>query len=110
VKKLYRLYLALAIFALVAASCALVLHRRVAHSYQASAAASERAMKRAAGGLRLQALPGDVDAPGNDVFDDGRVEPQAIRMEIAWRKFVQAVAEERAQIIAEEPPPRPRRC
>jgi hypothetical protein len=82
VKKLYRLYLALAIFALVAASCALVLHRRVAHSYQASAA-SERAMKRAAGGQRLQELAGDVDAPGNDVFDDGRVEPQAIRMEIA---------------------------
>ena len=77
-EKLYRLYLALALFALLAASFALVLHRNLARTYDASVAASARAMKRAGAIQLLQQLAGDVDAPGNDVFDDGKIEPRAL--------------------------------
>src|SRR5437773_2616664 len=103
-KKLYRLYLALALFALIVASVALVLHRHVARTYASSVAASARAMKRANANERMQELAGDVDAPGNDVFDDGQVDEQERRMEVAARTFAQAMARERRQIIAEEPP------
>ena len=103
-KKLYRLYVVLALFALLAASFALVLHLNVARTYDASVAASERAMKRAAATQHLQQLAGDVDAPGNDVFDDGKVEEQARRLESAARSFTQAIVEERRQIVDDEPP------
>jgi PAS domain S-box-containing protein len=104
VKKLYRLYLALALFALLAASSALILHRNLSRTYAASVAAGARAMKRAASIQHLQQLAGDVDAPGNDVFDDGRVDAQAARLEAVARTFTRGIAEEHRNIVDDEPP------
>lgn len=53
--------------------------------------------------MSLEKLANEVDAPGNDVFDNGDVTTEAQRMEAALTRFNQALSESRRE-IAKEPP------
>ncbi|MEK6373296.1 MAG: PAS domain S-box protein [Acidobacteriota bacterium] len=103
-KKLYYLYIALALFVLGTTFLALLLDRRITRTYATSAATSERATARRASFERLQKLSADANAPGNDVFDDGAIDAQATRMEHAYASFGQAMRSERARIARIESP------
>lgn len=103
-KKLYYLYVALALFVLGTTFFELVLDRRVTRTYAASAQAGKRAMARQASFDRLQKLAADVDAPGNDVFGDGAVDAQAKRMEHSYTSFQEAMKSERDRIATTEAP------
>lgn len=103
-KKLYYLYVGLTLFVLGTTFLELTLDRRITRTYAASAVVSERAMARRASFERLQQLAADVDAPGNEVFDDGAVDAQASTMEHAHASFEQATRSERDRIARIESP------
>jgi len=60
-------------------------------------------MNRIAGYNRLQQLAGSVDAPPNDVFDDGQVETNERLMEASVSKFAEALQQARQETMAESP-------
>jgi heavy metal sensor kinase len=60
-------------------------------------------MNRIAGYNRLQQFAGSVDAPPNDVFDDGQVETNERLMEASVSKFAEALQQARQETMAESP-------
>jgi PAS domain S-box-containing protein len=103
-KRLYYLYVALAAFVLGTTLLELTLDRRITRTYADSAVVSERAMARRTSFEQLENLAADVDAPGNDVFDDGAVDAQAMRLERTHTAFEQAMRSERDRIDRTESP------
>jgi PAS domain S-box-containing protein len=102
-KKLYYLYIALALFVLGTMAFELLIDRRVTKSYAASVVASQRAMAGRISFGRLQQLATDLDVPGNDVFDDRAIDAEAARLERAFAAFERAMSDERQRIAATEP-------
>jgi hypothetical protein len=80
-------YFLLAAFDLVTVSAGLYLNHRIMGIYRASVEVNRVWAERVSAYSHLGELAGDVDAPGNDVFDTRDVRKEFIRMEAAVKAF-----------------------
>src|SRR5436305_4393836 len=101
-KKLYRLYIALAAFVVLTTAFGLVVQRNVISAYGASAAANNRFISHKAAYERLQQFAGAGEAAANQVFENGDIEKQSLQMTTAFDQFVRLLQRERNQIIETE--------
>src|SRR3954468_21158002 len=76
-------YFLLAAFDLVTVSGGLYLNHRIMAIYQRSAEGNRICAERVRASSHLGELAGDVDAPGNDVFDTHDVQKEFVRMGVA---------------------------
>ena len=102
-KKLYRLFVAFAIFNLLTISFALVLDYHVTGDYSASLAASQRWMSRIASYNAMDQLAGSVEGAPNNAFDDGQLDTGARQMEASISRFVEALNNARRETTTESP-------
>ncbi|PYR89071.1 MAG: hypothetical protein DMF84_25530 [Acidobacteria bacterium] len=99
-----RVYYLIALFNIAAVSVGLYLTHRVTTMFERSIAGNTAATRRADMYLRLDRLASDIDAPGNDVFDDADVGRQERRLDAAAGAFNQALAATRATVAAGNDP------
>lgn len=102
-KRLYRLFLAFAMFDLLTISAALFLDQHVTRDHARLLAAAQRKMDRMTSYSDLDRLAASVDGPPNDVFTDGQVEANARRMEASAVRFAEALDDVRKETMKESP-------
>ena len=102
-KRLYRLFLAFAMFDLLTISVALLLDRHVTQDHAGALAASQREIDQMTAYSELDQLAGNVESPTNHVFDDGRIEANAQQMEASAVRFTEALADVRKETTKESP-------
>ena len=89
--KWYYVYFLLAAFDLVTVSAGLWLNYRIMGIYLKSVEVNRVWADRVSAYSHLGELAGDVDAPGNDVFDTHDVAKESARMEVAVANFDKAI-------------------
>src|SRR3954447_9258818 len=94
-------YFLLAAFDLVTVSAGLYLNHRIMGIYLQSVEVNRVWAERVAAYSHLGELAGDVDAPGNDVFDTRDVKQESQRMENAVRAFDLDLQKQRDELDAE---------
>jgi PAS domain S-box-containing protein len=99
--KWYYIYFLLAAFDLVTVSAGLWLNHRIMGIYLESVEVNRVWADRVSAYSHLGELAGDVDAPGNDVFDTHDVTKESARMEVAVRAFDEAIREQRQELEAD---------
>ena len=93
-------YFLLAAFDVVTVSAGLYLNHRIMGIYLRSVDVNRVWAERVAAYSHLGELAGDVDAPGNDVFDTRDVRKEFIRMEAAVRAFDRDLLQQRRELQA----------
>src|SRR3954449_10462619 len=99
--KWHYVYFLLAAFDLVTVSAGLYLNHRIMNIYLRSVEVNRVWAERVAAYSHLGELAGDVDAPGNDVFDTRNVQGESQRMENAVRAFDLDLQKQRDELDAE---------
>ena len=94
------LYFLLAAFDLVTVSAGLYLNHRIMSIYRSSVDANRVWAVRVSAYSHLGELAGDVDAPGNDVFDTRDVQKEFIRMNAAVQAFDADLLKQRQELQA----------
>src|SRR6476469_6643797 len=95
--KWYYVYFLLAAFDLVTVSAGLWLNHRIMGIYLESVEVNRVWADRVSAYSHLGELAGDVDAPGNDVFDTHDVAKESLRMEGAVKAFDKAIQQQREE-------------
>src|SRR6266481_7134592 len=98
-KKLYRLYIALAAVVVLTTAFGLVVQRNLMSAYSASAVANNRFISHKAAYEHLQQLAAAGEAAANLVFQNGELEEQSRQMTTAFDEFNRLILRERDQII-----------
>src|SRR4029079_16410063 len=93
-------YFLLAAFDLVTVSAGLYLNHRIMGIYLQSVEVNRIWAERVAAYSHLGELAGDVDAPGNDVFDTRDVQQEYARMGAAVRAFDLDLVKQRQELQA----------
>ena len=96
--KWYYVYFLLAAFDLVTVSAGLWLNHRIMGIYLQSVEVNRVWAERVSAYSHLGELAGDVDAPGNDVFDTRDVDQESLRMENAVRAFDLDIQKQRNEL------------
>src|SRR3954470_18691897 len=91
-------YFLLAAFDLVTVSAGLYLNHRIMGIYLQSVEVNRVWADRVSAYSHLGELAGDVDAPGNDVFDTHDVAKESARMEVAVANFDEAIRQQREEL------------
>ena len=99
--KWYYVYFLLAAFDLVTVSAGLWLNYRIMGIYLKSVEVNRVWADRVSAYSHLGELAGDVDAPGNDVFDTHDVAKESARMEVAVANFDKAIQQQREELEAD---------
>ncbi|HMF97956.1 MAG TPA: ATP-binding protein [Vicinamibacterales bacterium] len=94
------IYFLLAAFDIVTVSAGLYLNHRIMAIYLRSVEVNRIWADRAAAYSHLGELAGDVDAPGNDVFETRDVQKETIRMAAAVKAFDLALLQQRRELQA----------
>lgn len=94
------IYFLLAAFDLMTVSAGLYLNHRIMEIYTRSVEVNRVWAERVAAYSHLGELAADVDAPGNDVFDNRKVEYEFVRMRIAEKVFDLELAKQRREMQA----------
>src|SRR4051812_24831261 len=98
--KWHYVYFLLAAFDLVAVSAGLYLNHRIMNIYLRSVEVNRVWAERVAAYSHLGELAGDVDAPGNDVFDTRNVQGEFVRMDAAVKAFDLDLLKQRKELLA----------
>jgi len=93
-------YFLLAAFDLVTVSAGLYLNHRIMDIYTRSVEVNRVWAERVAAYSHLGELAADVDAPGNDVFDNRKVEAEFVRMRVAEKAFDLELVQQRREMQA----------
>jgi two-component system, NtrC family, sensor kinase len=93
-------YFLLAAFDLVTVSAGLYLNHRIMGIYLSSVEVNRVWAERVSAYSHLGELAGDVDAPGNDVFDTREVQREVVRMEAAVKAFDLDLLKQRQEMQA----------
>src|SRR6266850_6052080 len=94
------IYFLLAAFDLVTVSAGLYLNYRIMGIYLRSVEVNRVWAERVSAYSHLGELAGDVDAPGNDVFDTRDVQKEVARMEAAVKAFDTDLQTQRQELQA----------
>ena len=94
------LYFLLAAFDLVTVSAGLYLNHRIMGIYKGSVEVNRVWAERVSAYSHLGELAGDVDAPGNDVFDTRDVQKEFVRMNAAVKAFDADLLKQRQELQA----------
>ncbi len=92
------IYFLLAAFDLVTVCAGLYLNQRIMDIYTRSVAVNRVWAERAAAYAHLGELAAEVDAPGNDVFDNRDVDGEFVRMRVAEKAFDLELAQQRREM------------
>jgi signal transduction histidine kinase/CheY-like chemotaxis protein/HPt (histidine-containing phosphotransfer) domain-containing protein len=95
------MYMGLAAFDLVTVCVSLYLNHQIMNIYQVSVQVNQLWANRLVEYDKLRTLAGDVNAPGNDVFDSNDVQTESARMLKARTAFDEQMQFARRQIAAE---------
>src|SRR3954465_9312249 len=98
--KWHYVYFLLAAFDLVTVSAGLYLNHRIMNIYLRSVEVNRVWAERVAAYSHLGELAGDVDAPGNDVFDTRDVQGEFVRMDAAVKAFDLDLLKQRKELLA----------
>jgi PAS domain S-box-containing protein len=93
-------YFLLAAFDLVTVSAGLYLNHRIMGIYLSSVEVNRVWAERVSAYSHLGELAGDVDAPGNDVFDTREVQNEVVRMQSAVKAFDLDLLKQRQEMQA----------
>ncbi len=94
----HRLYYVLAAFDLLTVALGLYLNHRTSGIYERSIVVNQAWAEALAGVSDLGALAGEVNAPGNEVFESRAVAQERARLERAVQRFEAALNEQRAAL------------
>jgi len=98
------IYFVLAAFDLVTVSGGLYLSHKVMDIYTQSVAVNRVWAARVAAYAHMEDLATEVNAPGNDVFDNRKIEDETIKMRVAERIFDLDLARQRMELQANVEP------
>src|SRR3954470_6486346 len=98
--KWHYVYFLLAAFDLVTVSAGLYLNHRIMNIYLRSVEVNRVWAERVGAYSHLGELAGDVDAPGNDVFDTRNVQGEFVRMDAAVKAFDLDLLKQRKELLA----------
>src|SRR5258708_4307081 len=99
--KWHHVYFLLAALDIAAVCTGLYLNQRITGLYSESVRVNREWAERGARFAELSLLAGEVNAPANDVFASHAVEREEQRLRAALDRFLAALAEERATLVAD---------